>query len=152
MPAQAVQDLNAQSRDGRRPTVQSMGLVRRVSHASPIDVTSESDRVVPLPRELLVPSPPSVTTNTASILPASDPTDPTADAAILLPHASASTCAATSSVARPCNIEVGPAKSLAEAARGECDPPLKPHDSPDAADEDEYQTLPEELPHEEVPE
>jgi len=64
MPAQAVQELNAQSRDGRRPTLQNMGLVRRVSHASPIDVASDLDRGVPLPREL--PSPPS------------DPMEPTA--------------------------------------------------------------------------
>ncbi len=48
MPAQAVRDLNAQSRDGRRPTVQNMGLVRRVSHASPIGVASKLDRGVPL--------------------------------------------------------------------------------------------------------
>ncbi len=41
MPAQAVQDLNEQSRDGRRPTVQNMGLLRRASHASAIDVASE---------------------------------------------------------------------------------------------------------------
>ncbi len=33
MPAQAVQDLNTQSPDGRRPTVQNMGLLRRMSHA-----------------------------------------------------------------------------------------------------------------------
>ena len=41
MPVQVVQDLNAQSPDGRRPTLQNMGLVRRVSHAAPTDVTSE---------------------------------------------------------------------------------------------------------------
>jgi hypothetical protein len=65
MPAQVVQDLDAQSPDGRRPTLQNMGLVRRMSHAS----------------ELL--SPPSVTdgrrpltTSSASIAPQSDPTDP----------------------------------------------------------------------------
>ena len=78
MPAQAVQDLNAQSRDGRRPTMQNMGLLRRVSQASPIGVASKLDRGVPLRSQL-----PSW---------------------------------------------------------------------PDAPDEDEYQTLPEELPHEEVPE
>ena len=31
MPAQVVQDLNAQSPDGRRPTLQGMGLLRRMS-------------------------------------------------------------------------------------------------------------------------
>ncbi len=31
MPAQVVQDLNAQSADGRRPTLQDMGLLRRMS-------------------------------------------------------------------------------------------------------------------------
>jgi hypothetical protein len=77
MPAQAVHDLNAQSPDGRRPTVQNMGLLRRVSHASPMDGASELDRRVPLPRE--PPSPPSVTdgggaltTSSASISPRSD--------------------------------------------------------------------------------
>jgi hypothetical protein len=88
MPAQVVQDLNAQSRDGRRPTLQNMGLLRRVSQASPIDVASELGRGVPLPRQL--PSPPSVgtvTTNSASTLPGSDPTEPTAIAASM-PHTS----------------------------------------------------------------
>jgi hypothetical protein len=120
MPAQAVQNLDAQSRAGRRPTVRNMGLLRRMSHASPIDVASDLDRCVPLPREL--PSPPS------------DPTEPTATAAIM--------CPAVTGAARPCSIEVGPPVSLAEIARGECDPPFKPHDWPDAPDEEESQTLP----------
>ncbi len=34
MPAQAVHELNAQAPDGRRPTVQGMDLLRRVSHAA----------------------------------------------------------------------------------------------------------------------
>jgi hypothetical protein len=83
MPAQAVQDLNAQSPDGRRPTLQSMGLVRRVSHASPTDAASELDRRARRPSER--PSPPSVAdgggafaTSSASIFPRSDPTEPTA--------------------------------------------------------------------------
>jgi hypothetical protein len=59
MPAQAVQDLNAQSPDGRRPTLQNMGLVRRMSHAGPTDGASELDRGARRPSEL--PSPPSVT-------------------------------------------------------------------------------------------
>jgi hypothetical protein len=59
MPAQAMQDLNAQSLDGRRPTVQNMGLARRMSHASPTDVTSELELVV-----CELPSPPSVTDGT----------------------------------------------------------------------------------------
>ena len=37
LPVQAVRDLNAQSPDGRRPTLQNMGLVRRMSHAAPVD-------------------------------------------------------------------------------------------------------------------
>jgi hypothetical protein len=66
MPAQVVQDLDAQSRDGRRPTVQNMGLLRRVSHVSPIGVASESDSGARRPSQL--PIPPSagvgtVTTN-----------------------------------------------------------------------------------------
>ncbi len=73
MPVQVVQDLNAQSRGGRRPTVQNMGLLRRVSHASPIgDIASDLDSVARRPSQL--PSRPSVTTNSASVLPASDPT------------------------------------------------------------------------------
>ncbi len=86
MPAQAVQDLNAQSRAGRRPTLQNMGLVRRASHASPSGVASELNSDARRPSQL--PSSPSVTTNSASVLPASNPTDPTASAAIIMPHAS----------------------------------------------------------------
>jgi hypothetical protein len=132
MPAQAVRDLNAQSPDGRRPTLQSMGLVRRMSHVSPTDGASELDGRVPLPSQL-----PSRT---------SDPMEPTASAAIMLPAASS----ADSSAARPCNIEVGPPVSLAEIAFGSYgdDPLVKPHDWPDVPDEDEYQTLPDEVPEE----
>ena len=38
--------------------------------------------------------------------------------------------------------------SLAEIASGSCrdDPLVKPHDSPDVPDEDEYPTLPDEVP------
>jgi hypothetical protein len=143
MPAQAVQDLNAQSRDGRRPTLQNMGLVRRMSHASPADGASESDRGVRRPSQL--PSPPSMTDaqgmftdNSASVLPLSAAAEPTATAAIM--------SLAATSAARPCNIEVGPPVSLAEIALGECDPPFKFDDRPDAPDEDECQTMPEELP------
>jgi hypothetical protein len=130
IPAQAVQDLDAQSRDGRRPTVQNMGLLRRVSHASPIDAASESDSGARRP----------------SHLPSQDPMEPTATAAIMRHAANVA--------ARPCNMEVGPAVSLAEIARGSYrdDPLVKPHGRPDAADEDdEHQMLPEELPCEEVP-
>ena len=74
MPVQAVQDLNEQSPDGRRPTLQNMGLVRRMSHAAPVDGASELDRGARRPSEL--PSPPSVcdgggafTANSASVLP-----------------------------------------------------------------------------------
>ena len=61
MPAQAMQDLNAQSPAGRRPTVQNMGLLRRMSHASPAGVASESDSGARRPSQVLIPSPPSVT-------------------------------------------------------------------------------------------
>jgi hypothetical protein len=92
--------------------------------------------------------------NSASMFLASDPTEPTARAAIMRPGAAAS-------VARPCNIEVGPPVSLAEIASGSYrdDPLVKPHDWPDAPNENECtdgcQTLPEEVPEgvpEEVPE
>jgi hypothetical protein len=140
MPAQAVLDLNAQSPDGRRPTVQNMGLVRRMSHASPTDVTSELDRRARRPSEL--PSQPSVTdgggaftASSASISPGSDPTEPTASAAIMGPSATTGV-----GVARPSNIDVGPPVSLAEIASGSCrdNPLVKPHDWPDVLDEDEY--------------
>ena len=91
MPAQAVQDLNARSPDGRRPTLQNMGLVRRMSHAAPTDSASDTDRGARSPSEL--PSPPSVTdgggalTTIASVFPATDPTEPTASAASMRPSA-----------------------------------------------------------------
>jgi hypothetical protein len=143
IPVQAVQDLNAQSPDGRRPTVQNMGLLRRMSHAAPTDGASELDRRVPLPREL--PSPPSVTdgggaltTSSASNLPGSDPAEPTASAAMTRRPSAAAGAAA------PCNIEVGPPASVAEIASGSYRD--KRHDWPDAPDEDEYLTLPDEIP------
>jgi hypothetical protein len=148
MPAQAVQDLNAQSPDGRRPTLQNMGLVRRMSHVAPVDGASHTDRGARRPSE--PPSPPSVTdgggafaTSSASMFPSSDPTEPTASAAIMRPSAAAS-------VARPCNIEVGPPVSLAEIASKSYhdDPLVTPHDWPDVPDEDEYLTLPDEVPEE----
>jgi hypothetical protein len=87
MPAQVVQDLNAQSPDGRRPTLQSMGLLRRVSYAAPTDGASEFDWRVPLPSEL--PATPSFTdgggaftAGRASTTLRSDPTVPTASVAI----------------------------------------------------------------------
>ncbi len=129
MPAQAVQELNAQSPDGRRPTLQNMGSVRRMSHAASA-VVIELDRRVPLPSEL--PSPPSVTdgggaftANSASISSQSDPTEPTASAAIMRPSAAAG-------VARPCDIDQPPV-SLAEIALGSYgdDPLAKPPDMPE---------------------
>jgi hypothetical protein len=141
MPAQAVQDLNAQSRDGRRPTLQNMGLLRRMSHVAPADGASESDWGVRRPSQ--VPSPSSSVTDAqgtftdnTSVLPGSAQAEPTTE--LVRP--------AATGAARPCNIEVGPPVSFAERARGAYDPPFKPDDRPDAADEDESQTLPEELP------
>jgi hypothetical protein len=53
---------------------------------------------------------------------------------------------AAASAARPCNIEVGPPVSLAEiASRSYRD---KPYYWPDAPDEEEYLTLPDEIPEE----
>jgi hypothetical protein len=152
MPAEAVHDLNAQSPDGRRPTLQDMGLVRRMSRAAPVDGASHTNRGARRPSEL--PSPPYVTerggafaTGSAfSISPRSDPTEPTASAAIMRPSAA-------TGVAGPCDIEVGPPVSLAEIASGSYrdDPLVKPRDWPDAPNENEYLTLPDEVP-EEVPE
>jgi hypothetical protein len=58
MPAQAVHELNAQAPDGRRPTVQGMGLLRRASHAAAADVAVDSGMAVRRPSELA--NPPSV--------------------------------------------------------------------------------------------
>ncbi len=74
MPVQAVQDLNAQSPDGRRSTLQNMGLLRRVSNASAIDVASELDSGMLMPSQL--PSRPSVTTNSASVVQVISPDGP----------------------------------------------------------------------------
>jgi hypothetical protein len=90
MPVQAVQDLDAQSPDGRRPTLQNMGLLRRASHPSLAAPPSELKRGVGRPSQL--PSPPS------------DPMEPTATAAIM--------CPAVTGAARPCSIEVGPSPSV----------------------------------------
>ena len=86
----------------------------------------------------------TVTTNSASLLAGSDQTEPTATAAVMRP--------AATGAARPCSIEVGPPVNMVETARGECDPPFKPHDRPDAPDEGECQTLSGELPCEDEPE
>ncbi len=128
MPVQVVQDLNAQSLDGRRPTVQNMGLVRRISHTSRTDDVSHTDRGARRPSE--PPSPPSVTDGGGAF------TEPTASAAVMRPGAAAG-------VARPCNIEVGPPLSLAEIASESYrdDLLVKPHDWPNVPDEDEHLTL-----------
>ena len=96
MPAQAVEDLNAQARTGRRPTLQNMGLARRVSQASPVDGAAHTDRGARRPSE--PPSPPSVTdgggafmSSSASMFPWSDPMEPTASAASR-PHVAPDKC------------------------------------------------------------
>jgi hypothetical protein len=43
MPAQVVHELNAQAPGGRRPTLQNMGLLRRVSHAAVVAVEDSSN-------------------------------------------------------------------------------------------------------------
>jgi hypothetical protein len=43
MPAQVVNDLNAQAPGGRRPTLQNMGLLRRVSHAAIVTAEGSSN-------------------------------------------------------------------------------------------------------------
>jgi hypothetical protein len=64
MPVHVVQDLNAQSPDGRRPTLQDMGLVRRMSHAAPTNGASHPKGVG------------FTTSSASSMLPRSDPTEP----------------------------------------------------------------------------
>jgi hypothetical protein len=58
MPAQVVHDLNAQAPGGRRPTLQNMGLLRRVSHAAVVTAEDGGLRV-PAPA-LLEPASPQV--------------------------------------------------------------------------------------------
>ncbi len=43
MPAQVVHELNAQAPNGRRPTLQNMGLLRRVSHAAVVTAEDSSN-------------------------------------------------------------------------------------------------------------
>jgi len=43
MPAQVVHELNAQAAGGRRPTLQNMGLLRRVSHAAVVTAEGSSN-------------------------------------------------------------------------------------------------------------
>jgi hypothetical protein len=43
MPAQVVHELNARAPGGRRPTLQDMGLLRRVSHAAAVSVEDSSN-------------------------------------------------------------------------------------------------------------
>jgi hypothetical protein len=61
MPAQVVHELNAQAPGGRRPTLQNMGLLRRVSHAAAVTAedSSNSDGClrVPAPAHLELASP-----------------------------------------------------------------------------------------------
>ena len=63
---------------------------------------------------------------------------------------------AAASVARPCNIEVGHPVCLADIASRsyrDDDPAVKPHEWPDVPEEpeDEYPTLPDEIPEEVKP-
>jgi hypothetical protein len=87
MPAEAVRDLDAHAPNGRRPTVQSMGMLRRLSHSAVVDIASDSDRGVRRPcerpnRPFLTDRRPSVTAtrNNASILQGPAPTEPTSAA------------------------------------------------------------------------
>jgi hypothetical protein len=67
MPATIVQELNAQAPGGRRPTLQNMGLLRRVSHAATVtaDASSNSDGGLRIPAPALVePASPQVAPQT----------------------------------------------------------------------------------------
>jgi hypothetical protein len=132
MPAEVVHNLNAQAPGGRRPTVEKMGLLRRVSNAAAVDVNSDLDngarRLSQGPnRHAVTDGQTSFTTNTASFFQGPTPTEPTASAA-------------AASLARPCKIADD--VRLWEAA-GEVPDPRK---LDDPADEDEYQTMPDEVP------
>jgi hypothetical protein len=136
MPAHAAQDLDVQAPGGRRPTVQNMGLLRRMSHAAPVDVASDSDRGVRRPSQL--PNSSSVTDGVSCTM------QPATIAAIT--SLSAAGAAAGTSAARPCNIGVGPPVTMAEIAGEGRGSLSKPHDRPDVPDDDEYLTMPEEVP------
>jgi hypothetical protein len=144
MPAQVVQELDAQAPDGRRPTLQNMGLLRRMSYAAPVDVPSDSDRGVRSPSQL--PNPPSVTdgrvssaANSASTFAELAPREPAASAAI--------TSATATTAAGPGTIEVGAPMSLFQIAGEGRGSLFKPSHSADVLAVDDYQTMPEEGAH-----
>jgi hypothetical protein len=137
MPAHAAQDLDTQAPGGRRPTVQNMGLLRRMSHAAPVDVASDSDRGVRRPSQL--PNSSSVTNGVSCTM---QPAPIAALTSLSAAGAATGTCAA-----RPCNIGVGPPVTMAEiAGEGRRGSLSKPHDRPDVPDDDAYLTMSEEVP------
>jgi hypothetical protein len=129
MPAQVVHDLNAQAPGGRRPTLQNMGLLRRVSHAAIVTVedASNSDGGVRDPAPVhLEPASPQVAPQTVE---------------------------ESMAIEERRMIDETIAASLAEVERpemgGEVPERLseslsKAHRAPDVEDYEDYQTLPDE--------
>ncbi len=129
MPAQVVHDLNAQAPDGRRPTLQNMGLLRRLSHVAAVTAggSSNSDG------GLRVPAP-------AHVEPAS-------------PHVTPQIVEELMAIVERRMIDEAIAASLAEVERremgGEVPERLfgsvsKVHRAPDVEDYEDYETLPDE--------
>jgi hypothetical protein len=140
MPVEVLHDLNAQAPDGRRPTMQNMGLLRRVSHAAALDVTPDSERGVRRLSELL--NLPSTTDERLAF--------PTSSASESIFHGPSSTEPTTSvATAIPAAVSAARRFHIADDVRlweitGEAPDSRKPDKWPNVADE-EYQTMPEEV-------
>ncbi len=128
MPAQVVLELNAQAPGGRRPTLQSMGLLRRVSHAAVVTAEDSSNS----DGGLRVPAP-------AHLEPA------------FTPQVAPQIVEESMAIEERRMIDEAIAASLAEVERremgGEVPERLfeslsKAHRAPDVEDYEDYQTLP----------
>jgi hypothetical protein len=129
MPAQVVHDLNTQTPGGRRPTLQNMGLLRRVSHAATVtaEASSNSDG------GLRIPAPAHL-----------DPASPKVTPQIV---------EESMAIEERRMIDEAIAASLAEVERRETggeepervsESPSKAHRAPDVEEYEDYQTLPDE--------
>jgi hypothetical protein len=129
MPAQVVHELNAQAPGGRRPTLQNMGLLRRVPHAAAVSAEGSSNS----DGGLRVPAP-------AHLEPAS-------------PQVAPQIVEESMAIEERRMIDEAIAASLAEVERREMgaevperlsESPSKAHLAPDVEDYEDYQTLPDE--------
>jgi hypothetical protein len=122
MPAQGVHELNAQAPNGRRPTLQNMGLLRRVSHVATVTAEGSSNSDGGLCISALAHLEPAPTQATPQIVEES------------------------MAIEERRMIHEVTAASLAKAERrevgGEKGPLSKAHSTPDVEDYEDCQTLP----------